>query len=68
MGLDRPWFLPAAILAFGSALRLYGLDWGVTSLRTVDDGVTQLSIGEASFHPDADTLTQVTASLAEAIH
>tara|TARA_B100000809_G_scaffold262872_1_gene314832 strand:- start:43 stop:2058 length:2016 start_codon:yes stop_codon:yes gene_type:complete len=68
MGLDRPWFLPAAILAFGSALRLYGLDWGVTSLRTVDDGVTQLSIGEASFHPDADTLTQVTASLAESIH
>jgi hypothetical protein len=57
-----------AVLGSGVAARFYGLDWGIESLRELGETGRRISLQEASFHPDAGTLQQVTASLRESIH
>ncbi|GEM_PF-1176938 len=56
------------VLLFGAALRFYGLDWGIASLRGLRVDGRELSIQEAGFHPDANFLTMAAQSLSRSIH
>ena len=67
-GIKQHDVLLVVILTFGLGLRLYGIDWGISSLEDFGRGNPGLSVEAASFHPDANTLAQATASLRDSIH
>ena len=58
----------AGILILAAALRFYGLDWGMASLRDFRLDGRALSFVESSFHPDSNLMEEATASLNASIY